>query len=1071
MRGLFIGIGGTGDEILAQLKDKVYASLGEIPDTLQFRLIDTEAEEFRRSRGARLGGEGSEVAITGSEYLQLRDDPPGTFYNMARAVSESHQSHPEMGNWFRAELFIENLVQADFGLVRGAGQHRQFARMGTFLNKERLVTLLRKALQSCQGPDVEVPIWIISSVAGGTGAGLYMDLALLARWVAEDMGVRYRLIGASVLPDVFGNLGIDPARAYAVLRELERFQAPVAPGYTGRTRDGNFRFSVSYGAGMTVYLKGPLFDNLVFYNRRCTTEEERRSYFSEIADGLNLLLDESAGDQLFREWINVEEGYAASFNSFRVFLPARLYHRQFVLEGALQVAAGLLPRGQHGLAVGSVDERREEAARILGEEILALFRDLLMRRPNSPDQAASSMDFERLSKEMTSDYIVNTLLGFANPVGVFGMDIGETRQQYAENLFKNIFADIEGIDKVREDFEDSKTRVKAEVTARRRQYEGDGKDGFSASLAAVRELVEEHIRHRIDDSARRYLTRYRVSEQALGRANRVFIEIKNLLAQVRAHLERLVEKDRLHQERSRGQETDALMAMEQLKKRLFGGKGQLAERQYDYLNAVYGVLRWQQREWLTTFLRELISLADQRLTHWLAGMENWHQAIEQVVTLARDENNDLVQRLERQTRIRSASMGLKNTRDMDGYQETLRDQCMRDLTTGEPDIPLLLEKLTWKPGQQPQDLRLEGWPGQEQGLASRDFAKALDAYLEGRVSRQMEGVDGMANYLEWLRDDKRDKITDLADVLKKVTRDFVDTRPTSITRKSLFLHGDIWDADQHNRSPNAFDALHNELHADANIPQLEHNLLGPDGINLFKDRNVIAMLMVDKRIPYSQIPIIQDQMRPEYLNVRNEANPPWRARTYHLFRCDQEAWDIERVQVQETGDISYPLIPGQYVRLLDEPERIEWFAKALAVGVIREQELTLGGTVWVCGPPGDDDERRWVYLTNPDDPQDRKDLHRALVTFVLDQQDRRPNQRGTLKLAQVRGWVQERLYQEKQTLREAIDQFRLSRADLFALPVEALKEQNAQDSDATPREQDRAQAFIGLILTHYLTQR
>lgn len=36
MRSLFIGIGGTGDEVLARLKDKVYATSGSIPPTLQF---------------------------------------------------------------------------------------------------------------------------------------------------------------------------------------------------------------------------------------------------------------------------------------------------------------------------------------------------------------------------------------------------------------------------------------------------------------------------------------------------------------------------------------------------------------------------------------------------------------------------------------------------------------------------------------------------------------------------------------------------------------------------------------------------------------------------------------------------------------------------------------------------------------------------------------------------------------------------------------------------------------------------------------------------------------------------
>ena len=103
MRALYIGIGGTGDEILVRLKDKVYATAGAIPQTLQFRLIDTEAEDYRKTKGARLGGEGSRTAIEGNEYLQLQDDPPGTFADYTRKVARNPRSLPEMARWWRLQ--------------------------------------------------------------------------------------------------------------------------------------------------------------------------------------------------------------------------------------------------------------------------------------------------------------------------------------------------------------------------------------------------------------------------------------------------------------------------------------------------------------------------------------------------------------------------------------------------------------------------------------------------------------------------------------------------------------------------------------------------------------------------------------------------------------------------------------------------------------------------------------------------------------------------------------------------------------------------------------------------------
>ena len=1066
MRGLFIGIGGTGDEILARLKDKVYATLGEIPDTLQFRLVDTEGEELRKNKAARLGGEGSEVAISGTEYLQLQDEPPGIFYDVSTQVAHDLKSYPEMSRWYGAEIFVENLPKEDFGLVLGAGQHRQFARMGAFLNKERLNTLLRKALEFCQGGGAEVPIWIIGSVAGGTGAGLFMDLALMARCVAEGMGVRHRVIGASVLPDVFGNVGIDPARAYAVLRELERFQAPVAPGYTGRSGNKGFRFAVSYGANMDVHLSGSLFANLVFYNRRCEDENSRKSYFSEVADGLNLLLDESAGDQLFREWINVEEGYAASFNSFRVFLPAQLYRRQFVLDAALQVADGLLPWGEHGFVVGSTDERRKEANQILASgEILQLFSDLLMRKPEQPHQDLTGQDFEQLSKQMTSEYIVEYMLGFANPVGVFGKDVGESRNLAAERLHANIFAEVEAIDKVREDFEDSKKRIVAEITGRRRIYKGDGADSFSASLAIMQELIQAHIQQRIDESARRYLVQYSINEQALGRASRVFIEVQSLLAETRKNLERLVKNDRLEMQRLQQEETEALNEIKVLKKKLIGGKSQLANLEYDYLAAAADVVHWEQRERLVVFFRDMIALAIQRFSHWLDGMKGWQQTVEEIRRLSSNEKADIHQRLERQTKIRSASIGLKNTVDMDGYQEVLRDKCLRDPKTSEPYVPALLAKLTWAPGEKPQDLQLQGWPNQK-GIDSKDFSKVLNDWLEENIGEQMNRFDGMANYLEWLRDVKRDRISDLAEVMKKVTEGFVDTRTTSATRNTLFLHGDTWNPDQHNQ-PDAFTTLFEELRRNANIPQLTHNLEGADGVNLFKDCNVIAALMGDNKIPYSEIPIIRNDMRPRYLQARSASDLPWRAYTYHLFRCDQEAWRIERDQVMETGNTEYPLIPGQYSRLLDEPERVQIFAQALATGVIRQETDTMGDAAWVCGPKNE--QRKLVYLTNPGDSQDKQDLLRALATFVLDQRDRRRNQRGTLDLRTIKGWIRAKLEAENMNLQKAVAAFRNNELSLFNGSVDTQEALNQADGTGDGNEQGFTKDFfMGLILNYYL---
>ena len=215
----------------------------------------------------------------------------------------------------RADKFQTHLPAADFNLTDGAGRHRQIARMSGFLNKDSVMNMLGAAMDKCsqgqgQGEgESTLPIWIVGSVAGGTGVGLFMDVALMARGASDK--IQKRIIGAAVLPDVFGELSIDGARAYAALRELERFQAPVDTGYQGRVggTDG-VRFSVRYDAQTVIHLEDKLFDNLVFCNRSCNNGNERNAYLSQIADGLNLSLDQAAGNEIRSRWINAVEGQA-----------------------------------------------------------------------------------------------------------------------------------------------------------------------------------------------------------------------------------------------------------------------------------------------------------------------------------------------------------------------------------------------------------------------------------------------------------------------------------------------------------------------------------------------------------------------------------------------------------------------------------------------------------------------------------------------------------------------------------------------------------------------------------------
>ena len=1037
MGAIFIGIGGTGDWILTYLKDKVRATHGDVPDSIQFRLIDTLAPDVRINNAAKLG---DQVGIRIQEYLQLADEPPGSFFNLAEQALSQPDKVPFIARWFRGNLFRQNLPQADFNLVRGAGQHRQFGRMGVFLNKQQILTMVRKALESARSHGTEeVPIWIVGSLAGGTGAGIFADVAALARQAARESGVAHRVVGAAVLPEVFHELRIDYARAYACLREIERSQAPVDPHDYGReSRSGqSFRFSIDYDNTTTVTLNAAVFDNLIFYNRKRENERERYSYFSQIADGLNLLLDQAVGNTLFSQWINVQESYAASFNSYRIFLPARLYERQFILEAIREVVQGLLPRDPQTRAMvwGSEQDRQAEASEMLGKQSFPVFRQLLALREDR--------QFEQFNKEMSSQYIVSTLLGFGNPSGTFEQDIGDRAKQ-AQRLYCPLCQDIENYRDVREEFEDSKTRVKGEVVRRRRLYEGDSGESFAVALKGIEALVIDQIGKRIDASLRDHLKSNKANDQALGRTIKVLRETKALLGQLRANRQRLAKNDRNDLERLRGEETNALILMDETKKPWIG-KGPLPGAEEDYLNAVDRTTHWWQRMQLMEFIEAMIGVAEQYYDRWLAALGTWVNALDQLARECDNGLKDIDQELQRQTEIASSSLGPKNTKDMGGYQPVLKQRCTIDAASGRPFTRELLSSLTWQAGGTVNTVSLAGWPG-GRSVTSQEFREILKDYLSEQIKRRMTDHEGMARYLEWLRDEQRQDMDELVGRLSHVIQGFVDNKPTSETRQFLLLYGDAW---RPNQGKDEFLAIYNALNSRPEFTKIEHNLRNAEGINLFKDRNVIAVLATDNEIPYTEIPTVKT-MREEYIKVREQDEVEWRAQAYHTFRCEQEIWNIERARVQETDTIDVPLTSGTYYRLLDEPERVRLFVKALAVGIVREQEHALGGKLWVCGPVGSD---RSIQLTEVG-----QDLFRALVTFVQNKKDIRHQQRGDLELRPIEGLIIEAVKASGNSFSEHAKTFRAEHADLF----EIVMDDTGQDY-ADPRK-----AFIALVLDYYL---
>ena len=261
---LLIGLGGSGGKTLRYLKQRLEEKFEEIgweegmPDGWQFLHIDTPAAQDSPVLP------GSPALLDQGEYLPLAGQGIG-FEAIVDILDGKGQ---DFSGWFVDPRYM------NIPIAMGAGQYRAVGRIiglhYTARIKRRLVGKQRALMQAGAGAQLnqlagrlsgtqlsgEAPppvVIVISSLAGGTGAGILIDVCDLlradgAKWLDDSIGILYSA-------DVFGDLspaagaGIQPNTAAAV--------AELLHGYYG---DGGF---IPPGGGAVQQRSGPAFPYLV----------------------------------------------------------------------------------------------------------------------------------------------------------------------------------------------------------------------------------------------------------------------------------------------------------------------------------------------------------------------------------------------------------------------------------------------------------------------------------------------------------------------------------------------------------------------------------------------------------------------------------------------------------------------------------------------------------------------------------------------------------------------------------------------------------------------------------------
>jgi hypothetical protein len=314
---LIVGLGGTGHSALIRLKKRFIDKFGKVPSIVQFLSIDTTQQP-----------EPSITAADGQTQVELEPNNEAYIVQVEDPSSLLGSNNPHIDRWWPSGSSVA-------AIISGAQQVRARGRLALFANYAEIKGRLAQKLDETRkvenisrmmddGFNISdrrgVEVYIVSSLAGGTGSGMFLDIAFILRNIAPSSNIS----GIFVLPRVFARLpGTDliKTNTYAALKELEHFS---------KLKDTDLQLEpIDYGIDK-IQIKRPPFD--LVYIIDSINEGERvidnlKILNSRIADGLYLLIGSAIGTGNSNAIDNIKSHlvtagligtYSASYCSFGV---------------------------------------------------------------------------------------------------------------------------------------------------------------------------------------------------------------------------------------------------------------------------------------------------------------------------------------------------------------------------------------------------------------------------------------------------------------------------------------------------------------------------------------------------------------------------------------------------------------------------------------------------------------------------------------------------------------------------------------------------------------------------------
>jgi hypothetical protein len=219
---LIIGLGGSGTFVVRRLKKRLRRLVqGEVPPAVQLLAFDTDAQKSDEHL----------EELTPSEFHRLSNFP-GNVYVTATAKAQN----PAIAQFWQYKNLVPDFIQD------GAKQRPPVGRLALFVRFDDVVRNISDSVtrmfRSLPGytppPNIRsVDVYVIGSSCGGTGAGMFFDIANLSRQLIAQSALEAILQGHVFLPSCFSGTQVAlrsiQTNACAFLRTMELMQSDALP--------------------------------------------------------------------------------------------------------------------------------------------------------------------------------------------------------------------------------------------------------------------------------------------------------------------------------------------------------------------------------------------------------------------------------------------------------------------------------------------------------------------------------------------------------------------------------------------------------------------------------------------------------------------------------------------------------------------------------------------------------------------------------------------------------------------------------------------------------------------------